>query len=147
MKLKFSIESLCSCLRNLPLHSLQAITAKKAFLIYFCSNQSRSSLAAISVRKNLAEGGCEISICSIHLSRICENFILENGEKQIVLCEMATREVSFELFVSPQDFIYSLKSFYQTPSLTLGLEEGHITIIIIENEEMIVAVNAIHAIA
>ena len=58
---------------------------------------------------------------------------------------MAAREVSFELFVSPQDFIYSLKSFYKTPSLTLGLEEGHLTIIIIENEEMIVAVNVIHA--
>lgn len=43
---------------------------------------------------------------------VCENFILENGEKQIVLCEMAAREVSLELFVTLQDFIYSLKRFY-----------------------------------
>lgn len=58
---------------------------------------------------------------------VCENFILENGEKQIVLCEMAAREVSLELFVILQDFIYSLKSFYHTPSLTLGVKEGHLT--------------------
>ena len=31
---------------------------------------------------------------------VYENFILENSEKQIVLCEMAAREVSLELFVT-----------------------------------------------
>ena len=64
---------------------------------------------------------------------VCENFVLENGEKQnIVLCEMAAREVSLELFVTPQDFMYSLKSFYETPSLTLGVKEGHLTNIIVK---------------
>ena len=51
------------------------------------------------------------SIRSIHLVRISENFILKNGEKQIALCEMAAREVSFKLFVTPQDFILQSQKF------------------------------------
>ena len=60
-------------------------------------------------KKKIGRGG--ISIRSIHLVRISENFILENSEKQIALCEMAAREVSFKLFVTPQDFILQSQKF------------------------------------
>ena len=70
----------------------------------------------ISVKKMVVVGGGGGDFHMLHSfimhTCVCENFILENGGKQIVLCEMAAREVSLELFVTLQDFIYSLKRFY-----------------------------------
>ena len=69
------------------------MTAKKAFLIYFCSNESRSSLAVISVKKMVVVGGgrgedFHMLHSFIMHTCVCENFILENGEKQITFCPM-----------------------------------------------------------
>lgn len=53
-----------------------------------------------------------------------ENFILENGEKQIALYEMAAREVSFELFVTLQDFILQSPKFLLDSIINSGFGRG-----------------------
>ena len=57
----------------------------------------------ISAKKMVVGGGGE-DFHTLHSfimhTCVCENFILENSEKQIVLCEIAAREVSLELFVT-----------------------------------------------